>query len=267
MYMEVEMNRMGGNLKSFILLGLLVLIPIQWSCSSSNSNPTTNNNTGSGTIPSAVLMPAAAPVPVSSVPGSGLWVVGAVVGDETISSGTTFLLGLSLVTLSVNNHVETTDHVVITPPSASAPVTLTYTQSITYSGYAFSQYAGSVTYVPGGNYSMAVSTSLGTANSSLASMPGGVVFYNNGGAVSAVYPGTYNAGVVEETNPTFALTYQSTSSISDPFSFPSSAYGSSPATYSSTYCTAGLNTTFSGTASATGVFVGSGLTVQTFTRP
>jgi hypothetical protein len=246
------------------VLAILVLLPLQWACNSKTIvTPTTG--TGSGSIPTSALMPEAAPVPVSSTPGSGLWIVGAAVGYSDTYSGTTINEGLAEVSLAVNDNPETTDAVWITTPTG--PVSLPYEASVTYSSYKFSIYTGTITYTAGGNYGMSVTTSLGTATASLNSVPGNIIFSSNGASVTAANPGTYDAAAVVEESPSPGATYTSTSgtSVGSPFTFPSSAFPSASGTYGETYCSASWTTSLSGTASPVGVFVAAGDGVGTFT--
>ena len=251
----------------WVALLALVFLPLQWSCTS-KSGSTTPTTTGSGSIPSSVLMPEAAPVPVSSVPGSGLWAVGAAVGYTTNAGGSSVTLGLAVVNLALNNQALTSASVYISANGTS--VNLPYEYSYTYSTYNYAIYEGSITYTAGGNYGMAVTTTAGTALASLSTVPGGVTFNTYATQAGATDPGSYYAAAVEEIEPSPSLTYVSTSgtSLSNPYTFPGSAYpNSGPATYATTYCAASWTTSLSGTAGAKGAFVAAGDSIDEVVLP
>jgi len=125
------------------------------------------------------------------------------------------------------------------------------------------------TYVPGGVYTLSVNTSVGTAFCSLAA-PGDIHFSSDGSSVTCLYPGDDNKVVIQEGAPTFAITYSTPASVSEPATlvFPLSAYptDSSPVTFASTYIASMTVTTFTGTAVAGGYFTSYQEDLEAFTR-
>lgn len=258
----------------FLTIGSMVCL--NFSCG--NSTSTSPTSTG-GLTPTPTGIPAGfgnyvvpgystsgtgASVPMYSVPTSGLWAVGAVVGFTVSVSGVSYAnIGVPMVSLSLNNAAVTNASVYVNIPS---PTKLTYAGSVSYGGYNFAQYNLSLAngsfsygtnfpvtfaYQAGSAYSMNVTAGGYTATASLSQAPGGVSFSSNGASVTAAYPGQYDFALVEEYSPKVALTYYptaATGSIGSPFSFPASAYpASSPATYYAVYDATAWTTSTSGT--------------------
>ena len=230
-------------------------------------NPTSTFTPSGGT-------PTYSPTPSGTfTPPMGLWVVGAYVDAlENLSiSGISYSVTLNGVTvdISVNHNAETTDGVTfITPLNGSIPVT--YTATANMGTYSYAEYTTAVSwvYVVNDSYSLAVSSSLGTATASV-NAPGDITIASNGSTASAVYPGTYQAAVVESAS-TGVTTYVSPTgtSVGSPYTYPSSAYPySSPATYYTAYSAGVTDFSVTGPNVAAGsAWVGDQVVVDTTNR-
>jgi hypothetical protein len=156
-----------------------------------------------------------------------------------------------------------------TPLNGTLPVT--YIQSMNMGTYTVSQYATSAqyVYVPNGVYSMAMTTSLGTAYSTM-NAPGLITYNANGSSVTATYPGNYHSANVTRLSPAPAVTYDSgpNNDVGNPFNYPATAYNSPsyPAQFTTSFNAAMTVTSFTGTANATGAFVGTQVLMKMFTR-
>jgi hypothetical protein len=247
------------------MVGLLVmaLLPIALivGCDDHNPNPPgsgTKGGNGSGAGGSGGST--ATPTTTPSIP-MGLWVTAnlqrSVIDSSLLGGGASTIVSTS-VTLSINHSAESTDAITLMAPIEGA-IPLPFTQTTTESGIPVAQYNSIVpyTYLPGGTYSIAVSTSLGAVTTSI-SLPGNITFSSTGASVTALYSGNFDSADVERYSPApITMTYQSPVSVSvgSPFTFPMGAF-SSPATFYSGY-TATETEPFSSPATVGSSFSGS----------
>jgi hypothetical protein len=163
---------------------------------------------------------------------------------------------LTLIAISVNRNTETTATMSLTTP-LNGTIPLTYAQSADFGSYSVSEYGTftQFTWVPNATYSVAMTTSLGTAYCSVVA-PGNITFSANGASVTAGYPGDFHSGAVSRMSPSPASTYQSPVgvNIGSPFTYPGSAYSSPsfPAQFGAVYVASRTSAVFTGTAGAFG---------------
>lgn len=247
-----------NNLKRFfIILAVLALLPLQWSCSQKTS--TTPTNYTAPITPGTMAVNAMNYVP-STIPTGNL-VVGSIL-EETMDYPGIGLISTNaaMVLLLTNGAAVTNAGVTLGTPGG--PVLIPYTGSVTANGYGLAGYTSTgFTYTPGGSYSLAVSFSGGTVTSNPLTAPGGITYSADGSSVTCSNLGNYQVAVVDRMVPNPALTFNATTpgSLGSPFNFPSSAYSSTslPATFYSAYAAGATVYSFSGTSPATGsAFVG-----------
>jgi hypothetical protein len=149
--------------------------------------------------------------------------------------------------LTVNLVPETTDTVVLTTPGG--PQTLAYaTTSGGYAIYDYFSFAGG--YVPGQNYQLTVTTSIGTATSSLLTAPGNITLDPSGNFASWTVEG--NADSLTVANQTPVTTYNSTSAVGPDidsfFNIPAGAYPTTGINYTINMNAAETNAVWTGAA-------------------
>jgi len=141
-------------------------------------------------------------------------------GVQTMGSGI-----FVFANLLVNQTREGGDLVILNIPNGS-PITLSCGSCSPSEGYG---YTGPPNFQPAGNYSMSVSTSIGTAISAVVSGPGGNIGIDpSGSPVTWLYEG--NADFLQVTSggvTTFDSTISVGPDIDSPFSMPAEAYPSS----------------------------------------
>jgi hypothetical protein len=138
------------------------------------------------------------------------------------------------VYFSVNGSAESTDQVYLT--SATGSTLIPYAESITIGGQPYAHYSqtaspsNTLSYVPGGSYTLSTVTSVGTARATLTA-PGNITQNSNGGSTSWTVEGTNDRVYVETSG--YSGTYDSLNTQADvhsPFWVPSTAYPN-PGTY------------------------------------
>lgn len=208
-----------------------------------------------------------------NIPPLGLYIVGNFNRQVNDLGGgpATFLSAQAIVV--VDREAEIAGSVTLTTPSEVVGLTYSYSATFNYGSYgsysaAYYVDGGSnwVTYTPGANYTMAVSTSIGSATTTAAA-PGDIDFSANGASVTWQF-GNFASANVTRLSPSPASTYVSTSNINSPFTFPGSAYSSPslPATFWSVLAVATTVTSFSGSTASGSAFIWIDTLTKEFTR-
>ncbi len=282
------------------LMAVCLLATLQWGCSKTSTTPTPaasgvpfttlfssfgsyvgaysmGNSAGTNGVNSALnaaFSPMFASVGPFAAAGTGTWAVGMIMGmnvDESNinSSFTPISEGFAFADVSVAN-TAVNNAIVSLTPSGGSTISLSYAESVTYNGYYFSVYTGSLSsYSPTTPYTLSVSGIGDTATSTLTPAGGNAFSYPSGPDVTDTITnlGMYDASFVVgfQTTPSYAVTLSyynagSSSGYSSPYTFNPSDYSplSSPATYYSGIEEINWTTTVSSATTIKGGLIGVG---------